>query len=250
MNKKEYIVAFEIGSSKIVGVLAERTDIGTATVLHMAEEQLANCVRYGCVQNVENIRSSITRIIRNLENSIIDGRVTKAYVGISGRSLHSEVSEVNRSLNASQIITDDIINNVINDVSQKPLRNYETICVVPQTFFVDKTETKTPVGQFGATIKIKVNLIVAKPPLKTNLGRVMNLGIDVPEYIVTPLAVANSVLTEAEKRSGCALVDMGADTTTITVFSKNVLRHLAVIPLGSDNVTKDTPRFQRTGDSE
>ena len=61
---------------------------------------------------------------------------------------------------------------------------------------------------------------------------------------LAPLALADSVLTEAEKRSGCALVDMGADTTTVSVYSKNILRHLAVIPLGSNNITKDIATLQ------
>ena len=63
--------------------------------------------------------------------------------------------------------------------------------------------------------------------------------INVAGMYLAPLALADSVLTEAEKRSGCALVDIGADTTTVSVYSKNILRHLAVIPLGSNNITKD-----------
>ena len=61
---------------------------------------------------------------------------------------------------------------------------------------------------------------------------------------ISPIALADSVLTEAEKRSGCALVDLGADTTTVSVYSKNILRHLAVIPLGSNNITKDIASLQ------
>ena len=61
---------------------------------------------------------------------------------------------------------------------------------------------------------------------------------------LAPLALADSVLTEVEKRSGCALVDLGADTTTVSVYSKNILRHLAVIPLGSNNITKDIATLQ------
>jgi cell division protein FtsA len=69
-------------------------------------------------------------------------------------------------------------------------------------------------------------------------------GINVAEMYLAPLALADSVLTEAEKRSGCALVDLGADTTTVSVYSKNILRHLAVIPLGSNNITKDIATLQ------
>jgi cell division protein FtsA len=61
---------------------------------------------------------------------------------------------------------------------------------------------------------------------------------------LAPLALADSVLTEAEKRSGCALVDLGADTTTVSVYSKNILRHLAVFPLGTNNISKDIATLQ------
>jgi cell division protein FtsA len=56
--------------------------------------------------------------------------------------------------------------------------------------------------------------------------------------------LADAVLTEAERRSGCALIDIGADTTTVSVYSKNILRHLAVIPLGGANITKDIATLQ------
>ena len=69
-----------------------------------------------------------------------------------------------------------------------------------------------------------------------------NIGI--AELYLAPLALADSVLTESEKRSGCALVDIGADTTTVSVYNKNIMRHLAVIPLGSNNITKDIASLQ------
>lgn len=61
---------------------------------------------------------------------------------------------------------------------------------------------------------------------------------------LAPLALAESVLTETEKRSGCMLVDIGADTTTVSVYFKNILRHIAVIPIGGNNITKDIASLQ------
>ena len=61
---------------------------------------------------------------------------------------------------------------------------------------------------------------------------------------LAPLALADAVLSEAEKRGGCVLVDFGADTTTVSVYYKNILRHLAVIPLGGNNITKDIASLQ------
>ena len=108
MEKNQYIVALEIGSSKIVGAIAEKTPSGYLSVRHLQEEKHVNSVRYGIVQNVENIKTSINHILKNLEEKI-DGRVTQVYMGVSGRSLHSSLSEVNRSVGSTEAITRELI---------------------------------------------------------------------------------------------------------------------------------------------
>ena len=238
MEKTQYIVALEIGSSKIVGAIAEKSPAGFLTVKYLQEEKHLNSVRYGIVQNVENIKSSINRIIRNLEG-MIDGRVTQVYLGVSGRSLHSIISEVNRSVGSTEPITKELIDRIIKDATSTPIRNHDTVDIVPRAYYVDKVETINPVGQFGSSIKIKVNLIVSKPALKLNLNRVMTFGIPVKDYIVTPLAVGEQILTDSDRELGCMLVDMGAETTTVTIYKNKALIYLSTIPLGGRNLTRD-----------
>ena len=238
MEKNQYIVALEIGSSKIVGAIAEKSPAGFLTVKYLQEEKHLNSVRYGIVQNVENIKSSINRIIRNLEG-MIDGRVTQVYLGVSGRSLHSIISEVNRSVGSTEPITKELIDRIIKDATSTPIRNHDTVDIVPRAYYVDKVETINPVGQFGSSIKIKVNLIVSKPALKLNLNRVMTFGIPVKDYIVTPLAVGEQILTDSDRELGCMLVDMGAETTTVTIYKNKALIYLSTIPLGGRNLTRD-----------
>ena len=238
MEKNQYIVALEIGSSKIVGAIAEKTSAGYLSIRHLQEERHLNCVRYGIVQNVENVKSSINRILKNLEG-MIDGRVTQVYLGVSGRSLHSIVSEVNRSVDSTEAITRELIERIIKEASSNPVRNHDTVDIVPRAFYVDKVETPNPVGQFGSSIKIKVNLIVAKPSLKLNLNRLMTFGIPAKDYIVTPLAVGEQILTDSDRELGCMLVDMGAETTTVAIYKNKALIYLNTLPLGGRNMTRD-----------
>ncbi|MBQ9555529.1 MAG: cell division protein FtsA [Muribaculaceae bacterium] len=238
MEKNQYIVALEIGSSKIVGAIAEKTSAGYLSVRHLQEEKHLNSVRYGIVQNVENIKSSINRIMRNLEG-MIDGRITQVYMGVSGRSLHSIVSEVNRSVGSTEAITRELIDRIIHDATSTPIRNHDTIDIVPRAYYVDKVETPNPVGQFGSSIKIKVNLIVAKPALKLNLNRLMTFGVPAKDYIVTPLAVAEQILSDSDRELGCMLVDMGAETTTVAVYKNKALIYLNTLPMGGRNLTRD-----------
>ena len=238
MEKNQYIVALEIGSSKIVGAIAEKTSAGFLNVKHLQEEKHLNSVRYGIVQNVENIKSSINRILKNLEG-MVDGRVTQVYMGVSGRSLHSSLSEVNRSVGSTEPITRELIDRIIHEATSTPIRNHDTVDIVPRAYYVDKVETTNPVGQFGSSIKITVNLIVAKPALKLNLNRLMTFGIPVKDYIVTPLAVAEQILSDSDRELGCMLVDMGAETTTVSIYKNGSLIFLNTLPLGGRNLTRD-----------
>ena len=238
MEKNQYIVALEIGSSKIVGAIAEKTSAGYLSVKHLQEEKHLNSVRYGIVQNVENIKSSINHILHTLEG-MVDGRITQVYLGISGRSLHSIVSEVNRSVGTTESITRELIDRIIHEATSTPIKNHDTVDIVPRAYYVDKVETPNPVGQFGSSIKIKVNLIVAKPALKLNLNRLMTFGIPAKDYIVTPLAVAEQILSESDRELGCMLVDMGAETTTVSIYKNKALIFLNTLPLGGRNLTRD-----------
>jgi cell division protein FtsA len=238
MTKTQHIVALEIGSSKIVGAIAEKTPSGYVQVNHLEVEKLINSVRHGCVQNVENTKGAINSIIKKLENRI-DGTIEEVFVGFSGRSLHSEPTEVNHNLDATVPITNDVLERIVSEAGKDPIKNYETIEVVPRTYYVDKNETKSPSGQFGSNINIKLNLIVAKPNLKLNLDRVMTGGARVRDYLVTPLVVADEILEPSEKSLGCMLVDVGAETTTVSIYKDGSLVYLTTLPLGGRNITRD-----------
>lgn len=238
MEKTQYVVALEIGSSKIVGAIAEKTPTGYVSVNHLEEEPLSNCVRYGCVQNVENTKNVINRILKKLGNSV-DGIIKEVYVGINGRSVHSEPSEVARNLDSAQQITNSMIETIIKSSKQDIVKNYDTIDIVPRTFYVDNDETKSPSGRFGSKIDIKLNKIVAKPNIKLNLDRVLSSVVKVKDYLVTPLVVGEEILTSEELSLGCMLVDMGAETTSVVIYKDSALVYLVTLPLGGRNITRD-----------
>ena len=224
MEKNQYIVALEIGSSKIVGAIAEKTSAGYLSVKHLQEERHLNSVRYGIVQNVENIKSSINRILKNLEG-MVDGRITQVYMGVSGRSLHSIVSEVNRSVGSTEPITKELIDRIIHEATSTPIRNHDTIDIVPRTFYVDKVETINPVGQFGSSIK------KTSPAPAACAASAFLLWAAFPPR--------GEILSESDRELGCMLVDMGAETTTVAIYRNKALIYLNTLPLGGRNLTRD-----------
>lgn len=235
----QHIVAIEIGSSKVVGAVAEKSSSGYIYIDKLEVEPLSvTAVRYGCIQNVEAVKGCVNNVLKKLENRL-DGKIIGVYVGLSGRSLHSEVSEVSRDLDPLRPITQDIISRIIKDAGKNVVRDADVLEVVPRSYMVDHTETTSPSGQFGNTIDIKVNVITAKQTINLNLGRVMNSCCNVIGCLVTPLVVADEVLQENEKLLGTMLVDIGAETTTVSIYKHGYLMHLVTLPLGGRNITRD-----------
>ena len=87
--------------------------------------------------------------------------------------------------------------------------------------------------------------VTAVPTLRENIDKCFEqVGLKIASHTISALALGDSILSESERRSGCALVDMGADTTTVAIYKNNILRQLSVIPLGGSNVTKDIMTLQ------
>ena len=121
----------------------------------------------------------------------------------------------------------------------------EILDAATQEYKVDSQYQIDPVGIQCTRLEGNFLNILWRKTFYRNLNKCFdNAGIAIAEMYLAPLALAESVLTTAEKRAGCMLVDLGADTTTVSVYSKNILRHLAVIPLGSNNITKDIASLQ------
>ena len=239
MKQNQYIVALELGSSKIVGVVAEKLPGGQVTVTNVYQEQMSNCVHYGIVQNIENVKGAVTRIIKAIE-TFVDGSVTSVYVGLAGRSLHNHLVEVERSVDSTRAITQDAVNGLMAEAKRTMVRNHEVIGASVVSFSVDGIETRTPVGQMGSRIKATINLIVAKSRVKGNMDHALSSGAGSNKsYLITAMAMGNNLLSKDELELGCLLVDIGAETTTLSFYRNSALQLLTTLPMGGHNITRD-----------
>ena len=238
VSDKDFIVAIELGSSKISGIAGKKKD-GTMQILAYAEEKTAGCVKRGVVYNIEKTFQSVNSVIAKLE-SVLKTKITRAYVGVGGHSVRSYKSFVRRNMLTQSYITNDAIDAIRQESYEIPFNDYTVLENYPQEFVVDSNVIADPVGVMGTNIEGEFLDVIAKSNLRANVETVFdNVGIAIAEELVSPLQLANCVLTDAEKRSGCALVDLGADTTTLVVYKNNIVRYLVTIPLGSNNINKD-----------
>lgn len=237
-SDKDFVVAVELGSSKISGIAGKKKD-GTMQILAYAEEKTAGCVKRGVVYNIEKTYQSINTIISKLE-AVLKTKITRAYVGLGGQSVRSYKCMIRRNLLTQSYITNEAIDAIRQESYEIPFNDYEVLENYPQEYVVDSSVIADPVGVMGTNIEGEFLDVIAKNNLRANIDTVFaNAGLDIVEGLISPLQLANNVLTDAEKRSGCALVDLGADTTTLVVYKNNIVRYLVTIPLGCNNINKD-----------
>ena len=248
---KEFIVAIELGSSKMTGIAGKKNLDGSIQVLACVREDASACIRKGVVYNIDKTAQCITSIVNRLEKQL-KTVVTHVYVGVGGQSIRSVRNLISKDLAGETLVTQEMVIELMDANRNMKYPDQEILDAAVQEYKVDSQYQLDPVGIQCSHIDGNFLNILQRKTFYKNLNKCFETaGINVAEMYLAPLALADSVLTEAERRSGCALVDLGADTTTVSVYSKNVLRHLAVIPLGSNNITKDIASLQmEEGDAE
>ena len=244
MNQERYIAALEISSSKIIGAVGVYTGEGQLTVLAIEQEESNESVRYGIIQNLEEVSLRTKRIIDKLERhaAVAPRRISGIFIGLSGRSMRSVPAEVRLNFPEEVEITDDILDRLRNDARNTAIdTTLEIVDVVPRKYIIDKIETTPPKGSIGRSITAIYDIIVCRPELKRNITRAIPDRCEIRNngFVVTPLAAAHVILPAEEKRLGCMLVDFGAETTTVSIFRKGSLQYFATLPLGSRNITRD-----------
>ena len=238
MVDKDFIVAVELGSSKIVGIAGKKKE-GTMQILAYAEEKTAGCVRRGVVYNIEKTYQCVNNIIHKLE-AVLKTKISRAYVGLGGQSVRSYKCVIKRNMLTQSYITSEAVDAIRQESYGIPFNDYEMLANFPQEYVVDSSLVADPVGVMGTNVEGEFLDVIAKNNLRSNIETVFgNVGVSIVECLISPLLLAQNVLTDSEKRSGCALVDFGADTTTLVVYKNNIVRYLATIPLGCNNINKD-----------
>ena len=239
--EEKYIVALEIGSSKIKGAIGIVDPSGSLSVKAVEEEKLTDSVRYGCILNIRETTDAIRNVINRLEQREPQRKITSVYVSVGGRSLMSQDIEVERHLPSEMEITNEIIADMTKEALEYKFQERTIIGVSPKEFRVDNFPANRVVGMFGSYITARLNLISCRSRLMTNLKVVLDerMHLAINDFFVRPLIEADLVLFPEEKRKGCMLVDCGADTTTVAIFKNGVLTYLSTIPMGSRHITLD-----------
>ena len=244
MATTDFIAAIELSSSKISGIAGKKNSDGSIQVLAYAREDAASFIHKGAIYNIDKAAQALTSIINKLETQLHNS-IAQVYVGIGGQSLRTVKNAVSREQEEESIILQELVDAICDENLEIPLMDMKVLDVAPQEYKIDNNQYADPVGVTGKRITGQFLNIVARTFLKKNLESSFEQAkVEISDLVIAPVALAKAVLAESEMRSGCALVDFGADTTTISVYKNNMLRFLSVLPLGGSNITRDITSLQ------
>lgn len=241
MGQLDYIAVIEIGSEKLRGVVGKKNSDESIQILSYAFENSSSFIKKGVVFNIDKTAQALTNIINNLEGSLDKGvTISKVYVGYGGKSLRTEKNSVLRNFGEDIKISQEVIESIIDENKTTRYINKEILSVIPQNYKVGTNLVIEPVGISAKIIEGHFLNLIANSTIRERIQECFSMAnIEIEEMIVSPLALADFVLTETDKRAGCVLVDFGYDTTTVSIYKNKILRNLTVLPIGGNNITQD-----------
>jgi len=239
MGKTNLICGLDIGTQNIKILVAKREPEGLAVFNY--QEFPSSGIRRGVVIHPEET----SRILREIFLKIKEEgqKIDSLYLNIGGAHLFSTPSRGAIAVSrADQKISEEDINRVLETAKTINLSsNKEIFDVIPQEFIIDGEKgIKEPLGLKGVRLEAEVLVLAGFSPYLKNLTQtILDSGLQILDIVPSPIAAGRACLSEKQKELGVAILDIGAGTCDLAVFEKGDLIHLAVLPIGSANITND-----------
>ena len=241
INREIQAVGLDIGTSKVKCVIGEPSDNGVMSIVGFGQTE-SRGLRSGIVTTTDVVVEAIKRAVEEAER--MSGlEVQMATVNLSGEHLRGEnKAGVVAVAGAGREISNEDVERAVDSASAMPLpAGWEIVDRLPQEFIIDGQDgIIEPVGMRGARLESRIHVVTSPSAGKQNVLKAVNhAGLDVQQMMLEPLAAAQSTLTDDDKEYGCALVNIGAEVTSLMIFGRGAVQHTVMFPFGGMHFTKD-----------
>ena len=222
------VVGLDIGTSKIVAIVGEYQPGQQVEVIGIGSHPSRGLKR-GVVVDIESTVQSIQRAVEEAE--LMAGcEIHSVFTGIAGNHIRSINSHGIVAIRDAEVAEGDL-DRVLDAARAVAVPADQRILhVLPQEYVIDDQEgIRHPIGMCGVRLEARVHLVTGAVSAAQNIIKCVNrCGLEVDDLILQQLASSYAVLSDDEKELGIALVDIGAGTTDIAVFTQGAIRHTAV----------------------
>jgi cell division protein FtsA len=242
---KDLVIGLDIGTAKVMAVVAE--------VLPGGELKLAGLgvapsygLKRGAVVNIDATVQSIQQALKEAE-LMADCKIGRVYTGITGSHIRGMNSSGMVAVKDKEVTPADVARVIETAKAINISTDQRLLLVEPQEFVIDGQDVREPIGMSGVRLEAKVHIVTGAQSAAENIVKcVRRCGLEVDQLMLNPLASSLSVLSQDEQELGVALVDIGAGTTDVAIFTNGAIRHTSVIPIAGDLITSDIAMALRT----
>jgi cell division protein FtsA len=245
-DNRNLLVALDVGTSKIVTLVAEITPEDTLNLIGMGSHP-SRGLKKGVVVNIE---STVNAIQRSLEEAelMADAKIKDVITGIAGSHIKSFNSHGMVAIKDKEVSQYDIDRGIETARAVNIPMEQQVLHILEQEFIIDgQGGVRQPLGMSGMRLEVKVHIVTGAVSAAQNIMKcVRRCGLEVRDLMLQPLASADAVLLEDERDLGVCLVDIGGGTTDMAVFTDGAIKHTSVIPIAGDQITNDIAMALRT----
>ena len=242
---KDVVVGLDIGTAKVMAVVAEVLPNGELKLAGLGVAP-SNGLKRGVVVNIDATVQSIQQALKEAE-LMADCKIQRVYTGITGSHIRGLNSSGMVAVKDKEVTSADVARVVETAKAINISSDQRLLLVEPQEFVIDGQDVKEPIGMSGIRLEAKVHIVTGAQSAAENIIKcVRRCGLEVEQLLLNPLASSQAVLTDDERELGVALVDIGAGTTDVAIFTGGAIRHTAVIPIAGDLITSDIAMALRT----
>jgi len=245
-DTRTLLVALDIGTSKIVTLVAEVTAEDTLNLIGMGSHP-SRGLKKGVVVNIE---STVNAIQRSLEEAelMADAKIREVITGIAGSHIKSFNSHGMVAIKDKEVSQYDIDRVIETARAVNIPMEQQVLHILEQEFIIDgQGGVRQPLAMSGMRLEVKVHIVTGAVSAAQNIMKcVRRCGLEVKDLMLQPLASADAVLLDDERDLGVCLVDIGGGTTDMAVFTDGAIKHTSVIPIAGDQVTNDIAMALRT----
>ncbi|MBI3102893.1 MAG: cell division protein FtsA [Burkholderiales bacterium] len=242
---KDVVVGLDIGTAKIMAVVAEVLPGGELKLAGLGVAP-SNGLKRGVVVNIDATVQSIQQALKEAE-LMADCKIQRVFTGITGSHIRGINSSGMVAVKDKEVTAADVARVVETAKAINISSDQRLLLVEPQEFVIDGQDVKEPIGMSGIRLEAKVHIVTGAQSAAENIIKcVRRCGLEVEQLLLNPLASSQAVLTDDERELGVALVDIGAGTTDVAIFTGGAIRHTAVIPIAGDLITSDIAMALRT----
>jgi cell division protein FtsA len=245
-DSRNLLVALDIGTSKIVTLVAEITSEDKLNLIGMGSYP-SRGLKKGVVVNIE---STVNAIQRSLEEAelMADAKIREVIAGIAGSHIKSFNSHGMVAIKDKEVQQYDIDRVIETARAVNIPMEQQVLHILEQEFVIDgQGGVRQPLGMSGMRLEVKVHIVTGAVSAAQNIMKcVRRCGLEVRDLMLQPLASADAVLLDDERDLGVCLVDIGGGTTDIAVFTDGAIKHTSVIPIAGDQITNDIAMALRT----